>query len=364
MAITFDNASNGAGSTSNVSSISWTHTMGGVGLGSNGILWVNVVSVGAPSSVTYNGVNMTHINDENNAHLYNMLSPPTGGNTVQVNLGSPGKPSGVSSSYLGVAQVGTLGTVAVNTGSGTALSDTVSTSSANQVVIDAPETETASTFTATASQNVRAQRADTRAVALGDIAATGSGMTLTWTASISGTWNEQAVAMNPFVPAISASPSSLSFVGSGSQTVVVTDTGNGAESWSVTIQMGSAWLSTNPTNGGPLAANGTQNVTVTTSAGALAPGMYNDTLIFSSGSASFNVPVTLIVPVPAVSNYAPFVTPGAVIGPSIQQPYRGVYGIPYPSKMGPVIRRANGIFRGGAGRHGKNILRRKWWQVL
>jgi len=65
--------------------------------------------------------------------------------------------------------------------------------------------------------------------------------------------------------------------------------------------------------------------------------------------------------VPASPLYAPLVVPGAVVGPSIWQ---GPPGLKYPSKMGPVIRRANGIFRGGGGLMGKNILRRKWWQVL
>ena len=65
--------------------------------------------------------------------------------------------------------------------------------------------------------------------------------------------------------------------------------------------------------------------------------------------------------VSAVGLRAPLVVPGAVIGPSIWQ---GPPGLKYPSKMGPVIRRANGIFRGGGGLMGKNSLRRKWWQVL
>ena len=85
---------------------------------------------------------------------------------------------------------------------------------------------------------------------------------------------------------------------------------------------------------------------------------YNYALSATRKLAHYNAGI--FVPAPA-SLYAPFVTPGAVIGPSIWQ---GPPGLKYPSKMGPVIRRANGIFRGGGGLMGKNILRRKWWQVL
>ena len=73
---------------------------------------------------------------------------------------------------------------------------------------------------------------------------------------------------------------------------------------------------------------------------------------------------TLPVFVPAVGAGLPLplpITPGAVIGPSIWQ---GPPGLKYPSKMGPVIRRANNVFRNGGGLMGKNVLRRKWWQVL
>jgi len=70
---------------------------------------------------------------------------------------------------------------------------------------------------------------------------------------------------------------------------------------------------------------------------------------------------TTPVQVASLSLFAPLIIPGAVIGPSIWQ---GPPGLKYPSKMGPVIRRANGIFRGGAGLNGKNVLRRNMWQRL
>lgn len=79
----------------------------------------------------------------------------------------------------------------------------------------------------------------------------------------------------------------------------------------------------------------------------------------TGGNDFAQITVALNGIIPPASLYAPYVVPGSVIGANI---WPGPPGLKYPSKMGPVIRRANNVFRNGGGLMGKNILRRKWWQ--
>ena len=193
MAITLDSANNGAASSVNVASITWTHT---VGAGYGTILLVEVATGSAVSSVTYAGATMSLLATSNNLRLFYLLLPATGTNSIVVTISPTGKIDGCSTSYFGVDS---FGTPITNTGSGTALTNTLVTTSTNQEVIDLVESETSSTFTPTAGQTREASQngASTRSQAFGDIPASGGSMVLTWTVSTTGTWNQISVAMNP-----------------------------------------------------------------------------------------------------------------------------------------------------------------------
>lgn len=200
MAITFDTATGnkvGSGTTN-----TWSHTV--VVGQSNEIIIVAVDAGASVSSVTYGGQTMTAVPGGSVTQvggevlaLYYLLAPPTGANNVVVTCSSTTFIIGISASYYGVAQSSTFGTAATNSSStaGTSSTNTVTTTSSSQAVIDAVNNEAASTDTATASQNKRFQPGSSGG-ALGDIAATGSNMTLTWSFS-SSNWGQVSVAMNP-----------------------------------------------------------------------------------------------------------------------------------------------------------------------
>ncbi len=161
----------------------WNHT---VGSNNNRLLIVSVDAGQSVSGVTYNGVAMTQLGvvnyNSNNEHLslWYLIAPATGTHSVVVTLSASSFSIGCSWSCYNAAQSSTFGTLASNSGTtGTASSNTVTTTSTNQLVIDTVNNGAASTDTPTASQNKRFQPA-TSGAAIGDIAATGSSMTLSW----------------------------------------------------------------------------------------------------------------------------------------------------------------------------------------
>lgn len=197
MAITFDAAT--GNKVTSATTNTWSHT---VAVQSNRALLVSVDAGQAITGVTYNGVAMTSLGVVNynsaNEHLslWYLLAPATGANNVVATASGSTFIIGVSASYYGVAQTSTFGTFASNSGAtGAASTNTVVTTSSTQLVIDAVNNAAASTDTATASQTKRFQPA-TSGAALGDIAATGSNMTLTWSFT-SSVWAQVSVAMNP-----------------------------------------------------------------------------------------------------------------------------------------------------------------------
>ena len=91
------------------------------------------------------------------------------------------------------------------------------------------------------------------------------------------------------------SPSSLSFAGSGTQTLTVSNTGGGTLDF--TASDDASWLSVSPASG-----TAPKDLTVTADATGLAPGTYNATVTITAAGASGSpktVPVTLTVSAPA-----------------------------------------------------------------
>lgn len=203
MAITFDTTQ--GSHTGSASSLSWSHT---VATGRGNQILIVVVDTGAASvsSVTYGGQNLSQVsgasasNSGDLLQIWYLLSPPTGANTVVVTPGSTSYLNGISASYSGVAQTSTFGTAATNSGNGTTSStNTVATTKSSQLVIEAIDNSIPASDTATASQTKRLQPAG-GGTAMGEIAATGSNMTLTWSFGASaGIWVQISVAMNAAV---------------------------------------------------------------------------------------------------------------------------------------------------------------------
>ncbi len=194
MAITFDAATGNkvASGTTNT----WSHTV--ASSQSNQILVVSVDSGASISGITYNSVAMTQLTSityggSEILSLWYLVAPAQGAHNVVITASGTTFIVGVSASYYNVAQTSMFGTAVTNSGTGTASTNTVTTSNTNQWVIDTVNNAAASTDTATASQNKRFQPA-TSGAAEGDIVATGSNMTLTWSFT-SGNWAQISVAM-------------------------------------------------------------------------------------------------------------------------------------------------------------------------
>lgn len=200
MAITFDAATGnkvGSGTTN-----TWSHT---TGAGSNRILIVAVDTGLTITSVTYGGVALTQLGIEdyngNTEHLslWYLLAPVSGAASVVATASGTTFIIAASASYAGVAQSSTFGTLAKNNGVGTASTNAVSTTSSNQTVVDTVNNGAASAVTQTAGQTLRIQPVSS-GVGLGDIAATGASMTLSWSFTNS-IWAQVSVAMNPALAA-------------------------------------------------------------------------------------------------------------------------------------------------------------------
>lgn len=194
--ITFDSAAGQKVSSGTTNTFSHTVASGQ----SNQILLVTVDAGATVSSVTYNGVALTQLGSKTVSgsealSLWYLLAPAQGAHNVVITCASSTFIIGASTSYYNVAQTGTFGTLASNAGSGTSSTNTVTTTSSTQRVIDGVNNTAASTDTPTASQTKREQPTSS-GVAVGDIAATGSNMTLTWSFS-SSNWAQLSVAMNP-----------------------------------------------------------------------------------------------------------------------------------------------------------------------
>lgn len=180
----------------------YSHT---VAVQSNRLLMVTVDAGASVSSVTYAGTTMTLLTSNSGQgggevlSVYYLLAPATGANNVVVTCSASTFIIGASASYYGVAQSSTFGTAASNSGSAaTSSTNTVTTTSSSQLVFDTLNNTNAATESAGSGQTKRGQVASS-GVAIGDIAATGSNMTLTWTWSGGATWAQISVAINPFV---------------------------------------------------------------------------------------------------------------------------------------------------------------------
>ena len=199
MAITFDAAA--GQKTTGASTNTFSHT---VAAGqSNEIILVTVDCGATVNSVTYGGQTLTQLastTGQGGGEIFSvwyLLGPPTGANNVVVTCAASTFIIAASASYYNVAQSSTFGTAATNASSSgqTSSTNTVTTTASNQLVYDTVNNTAAGTDTPTASQTKRGQPASSGA-ATGDIAATGSNMTLTWSFP-SANWAQISVAMNP-----------------------------------------------------------------------------------------------------------------------------------------------------------------------
>lgn len=161
---TFDNAAFIAGDTG-----SYTCS------GSNRLLLVAVCYAAGNSrtvtGVTYNGVALTSVGSLNNTtdgannavHLWRLIAPSTGSNTVTATIsGPPATTVLVVASYTGVNQTTPLGTPTTGSGSNAAQPSINVTSATNELAFDALCTlnSSADTFTANGGQTKRASGDD------------------------------------------------------------------------------------------------------------------------------------------------------------------------------------------------------------
>lgn len=166
------------------------------------VILVSVDCGATVSSITYAGTNLTQLASVSEGggetlQLWYLLAPATGANNVVITCSGTTFIVGASASYYNVAQNSTFGTTATNTGTAaTSSTNTVATTSSSQVVYDVVNNTLPAANSATASQTKRFQPTGS-GVAEGDIAATGSNMTLTWSWTGAGTWAQISVALNP-----------------------------------------------------------------------------------------------------------------------------------------------------------------------
>jgi len=176
----------------------WSHT---VATGKANRLLVVAVDAGLSlTSVTYGGKALSSLgqivyNSGETLSFWFLLAPATGTNSVTVTASGTTYIIGSSVSLYNVAQNNPFGTLASNSGSGTASSNTVATTNANQVVLDFVNNTAASTNSPTAGQTLLIQPTGS-GMAAGDIGATGTNMTLTWSFT-SSVWAELSVPVNP-----------------------------------------------------------------------------------------------------------------------------------------------------------------------
>lgn len=141
MAIAFDAATSFNGGASQVSSVTFAHT---VGSGANRILVVGVAlrngTGQSVTGVTYNGVAMTSAGVAINGttvrtSLWTLVNPASGTHDVVVSMSAAAVVAGGAHSYTGVDQTTPIGTAATATGNSNAPSVNVS-SATDQLVVD------------------------------------------------------------------------------------------------------------------------------------------------------------------------------------------------------------------------------------
>ena len=214
LAITQDNVSSALTAASSTT-LTFAHT---IGIGSNGILLVEVAIKGANpvTSVTYGGTALTlvgSLNDPANqvrSELWYLKAPTAGTANIVVTLPSVKMFVAGGTSFFGVDQTTPLGTAATANGSGGSPTVTVA-SSAGELVIDAPAVHAASSATVGAGQTqLWGQRTGT---AGGDVwggsssEAGAASVVMSWTTSGSGAgeWATIAVPLKPAASTFSVS---------------------------------------------------------------------------------------------------------------------------------------------------------------
>jgi hypothetical protein len=138
--------------------------------------------------------------------------------------------------------------------------------------------------------------------------------TVTFTATTGGSQATVTVQLVITAPALSTSPTSLSFSASvggtnpASQNDTLSETAGVATAWtsSITYQQGSGWLSISPTSGN-LAASGSATIAVSCTVGSLTAGTYNATVTFTAttGGATASIAVSFTLASPASPSIAP-----------------------------------------------------------
>jgi hypothetical protein len=184
--------------------IAWTHTATGteravlVGFTSNN---VGQSPASQTKSVTYDGSPMSQlitvdVNSDTFIQIWGLLNPPTGAKTVSVTISQAANTGrqliGSSVSYT---RVNSFGATSSNTGSGTALTQTVSSSSAEKIfqVFGCFALQSAYNQTLRVTSQVPANNAD---VLLGDANGAAS-VNFASTGSLSGAWAGAAVRLIP-----------------------------------------------------------------------------------------------------------------------------------------------------------------------
>ena len=102
-------------------------------------------------------------------------------------------------------------------------------------------------------------------------------------------------------PALAVAPSSLSFIGAGSQTLAISNTGGGTLNW--TAAANQAWLTV-----APLSGTSAGSISVTVHVTGLAPGTYNGAVTITATGATGSpatIPVTLNIAQPPVLAVTP-----------------------------------------------------------
>src|SRR6266702_2162168 len=202
MAITKDTTSSAVGGSA--TSLTWAHT---VGTGSNTILVVAVrISSGTATvtGVTYNAVSMTQLTSKvqgsNTVYLFYILlgSTTSASHNIVASFSATVTSIGTATSYFNVAQSGTWGTAATSSGASGNSSNTVTTTASSQEVVDINYELGTTDATSGASQTKEVSNGTSALgwLDFGDIAATGSSMSLSWTNPTNTAWIELSAAMN------------------------------------------------------------------------------------------------------------------------------------------------------------------------
>lgn len=205
MAVAFDAASSAKGTL--VSSLSWSHTCAG----SDRLLWVGAgngaFSPSLTTSVTYNGVSMTEIDDtiQGFAHLscHRLTAPATGAHTVAVTYaGVNDEAIAGAVSYTGVDQTTPVGTFAGAGSASTTPSVNVSSAS-GELVVDAVYASVAisgNTLTVGSGQTARVDDEDAGSGfgALGMSEEAGAAtVTMSWTLGSNADWRIGGIPLKP-----------------------------------------------------------------------------------------------------------------------------------------------------------------------